>query len=424
MPESQSFTGVSDEFLPICSPSDQPRARRPQLSPLLTRIHFEPNFSSKSSAHSSLSMKENIPPSAASVSGSTFFESPSYDSFFSAFQKPLGRSPMTYDDLWGSPSFISNQHPSPAISPTASRSSLPTFSSSGLSVSSRSSGSSPHDSSTLLLDSVMPYSSFGSPFTDILTDSINRVPLSPSKRKMLSERLSALPTPSTEFDEPDPKRIKINHLDLPTSDKLDKVFDLFRDLGWRTDTFLHHFFVKDDENPRSYRHSVFLGHFLNGKGQYFLADILSAWWASGDGDEFSETMFSVTTPYTEMKSVRPALSSFAAQIVEARLLQEACAAVHESSGLHASVTSKTQDGLVEWADLGASLMPTAQAALQMYQPLTFHYMCRIAEPKCRKRKGEIKMRSYRPPDLVSSNIRSACSYPSTLSGCHTSAISP
>jgi hypothetical protein len=104
------------------------------------------------------------------------------------------------------------QHPSPAIPPTASRSSLPTFSSSGLSISSRPSGSSPHDSSTPLLDSVMPYSSFGSPFTDISTDSINqvplspftdistdsinRVPLSPSKRKMLSERLSALPTPS------------------------------------------------------------------------------------------------------------------------------------------------------------------------------------------------------------------------------------
>ncbi|KAF8221011.1 hypothetical protein L208DRAFT_1382433 [Tricholoma matsutake] len=211
---------------------------------------------------------------------------------------------------------------------------------------------------------------------------------------MLSEHLSALPTPSTEFDKPDPKQIKMNHSDLPTSDKLNKVFDLFRDLGWRTDTFLHHFFVKDDESPQSHCHSVFLGNFLNRKGQYFLADSLNAWWVSGDSDEFSETMFSVTTPYTEMKSVWPALSLFSAQIVEGWLLQEAHVAMHESSGLHASVMSKTQDGLVEWANLGASLMPTAQAALQMYQPLMFHYMCWIAEPKCHKWKGKITMRSY------------------------------
>ncbi|KAF8237223.1 hypothetical protein L208DRAFT_1249025, partial [Tricholoma matsutake] len=68
-------------------------------------------------------------------------------------------------------------------------------------------------------------------------------------------------------------------------------------------------------------------------------------------------------PYTEIRGVRPALSSFAAQIVKAQLL-----------GLHASVMNKTKDGLVEWANLGTSLMPTAQAALQMHQPLTFHYI--------------------------------------------------
>ena len=166
-----------------------------------------------------------------------------------------------------------------------------------------------------------------------------------------------------EFDEPVPKRIKIADSDLPISEKLDKVFDLFQDLGWRTDTFLHHFFVKDDENPRSHRHSVFLGHFLKAKGRFLLANILKVWWTSGDSDEFSEGMYSVTTPYTEIRSVRPALSSFAAQIVEVRLLQEARAAVHESSGLHASVMNKPKDGLVKWANLGTSLMPMAQAAL-------------------------------------------------------------
>ena len=176
----------------------------------------------------------------------------------------------------------------------------------------------------------------------------------------------AYPPPSTEFDEPDPKRIKIVDLELPVSDKLDKVFNLFADLGWRTDTFMHHFFVKDDANPRSHRHSVFLERVLNGKGGHFLADILNAWWMASDGDNPSDEMYSVTTPYTEMKGIRPALSSFAAQIIEAQLVQEARVAVQESSGLHASVTSKTENGLVEWANLGASLVTRARNAGQEF----------------------------------------------------------
>ena len=103
-------------------------------------------------------------------------------------------------------------------------------------------------------------------------------------------------------------------------------------------------------------------------------------------------------------------------------MQEARVAVQESSGLHASVTSKTENGLVEWADLGASLMPTVQATLQTYQPLTFHYMCRIAEPKRRIRKGEIVTRCYRPPALVSLFVGNIVSSLFHLSGRHTSAI--
>jgi hypothetical protein len=91
-------------------------------------------------------------------------------------------------------------------------------------------------------------------------------------------------------------------------------------------------------------------------------------------------MYSVMMPYAEIKSIQPALSSFSAKIIEAQLVQEARVAMQESSGLHASMTSKTENGLVEWANLGASLMPMAQATLQKHQPLTFQYMCQIAEP--------------------------------------------
>jgi hypothetical protein len=228
-------------------------------------------------------------------------------------------------------------------------------------------------------------------------------PMSPStKRKLLLESISAHPISSTEFDEPDPKRTKIIDSELPVSEKLDKVFDLFETLGWRTDVFLHHFFVKDKNNPRSHRHAVFHERVLNGKGEYLIAELLEAWWATTDRADDSDTMYSVTTSYTDMRGIRSALSSFAAQIIEVRLLQEAQVAVHETSGLHASVMSKTENGLVKWSDLGASLMTETRTTLQTYQPLTFHYMRAIAEPKPRKRKGEISVRNYRPPDLVSS----------------------
>ena len=233
--------------------------------------------------------------------------------------------------------------------------------------------------------------------------SLDPAPMSPStKRKLLLELKSADSTSSTEFDEPDPKRTKIIDSELPVSEKLNKVFDLFETLGWRTDVFLHHFFVKDKRSPRSHRHAVFHERVLNGKGEFLIAELLEAWWATTDQDDDSDTMYSVTTPYTGMRGLRSALSSFAAQIIEVRLLQEAQVAVHETSGLHASVTSKTEDGLVKWTDLGAALMTKTQTTLQTYQPLTFHYMRAIAEPKPRKRKGEIAVRNYRPPALVCS----------------------
>jgi hypothetical protein len=113
-------------------------------------------------------------------------------------------------------------------------------------------------------------------------------------------------------------------------------------------------------------------------------------------------MYSVTASYTDMRGICSALSLFTVQITEVRLLQEAQVAVHETSGLYASMMSKMENGLVKWADLGVSLMTETRTTLQTYQPLTFHYMHAFAEPKPQKRTGEMAICNYRPPDLVSS----------------------
>ena len=99
--------------------------------------------------------------------------------------------------------------------------------------------------------------------------------------------------------------------------------------------------------------------------------------------------------------VRSALSSFAAQIIGNQLAEEAEAVMQDTSGQHASITSKTEDRLLQWVDIGATLTPTVKIALQTHQPLAFHYMCKIAELKPRWRNGIRVVRTYHPPDLVS-----------------------
>lgn len=115
----------------------------------------------------------------------------------------------------------------------------------------------------------------------------------------------------------------------------------------------------------------------------------------------SDQMYSVETPYTQIRPVCAAMSLFVAQIVEAQLIDEAQTAIHEMSGLHASVAGETNDGSVQWVDIGATLIPTVKTALETHQPLAFHYMQKIAEPKPHTKNGTIAVRTYRPPELVS-----------------------
>lgn len=241
-------------------------------------------------------------------------------------------------------------------------------------------------------------------FDDIPMDSPDPQYRPPSiKRKAMFQYVSAYSPPSTEFDEPDPKRVKmITDPELPVLDKLDKAFDFFQTLGWNTNDFLHHLFVpKSRTTSRSRRHGIIVKNFLSGGSNCSVAELLESWWTTADGSGYdSRHMYSTTTPYTQIGPVRSALSSFAAQIIGNQLVEEAEAAVQDTSGQHASVTSKAKDASLQWADIGATLIPTVKIALQTHQPLAFYYMCKIAEPKPRWRNGIRVVRTYRPPDLV------------------------
>lgn len=75
-------------------------------------------------------------------------------------------------------------------------------------------------------------------------------------------------------------------------------------------------------------------------------------WTTADGRGEDPDMYSVMIPYADIGPVRPALSSFATQIIENRLVYEARKAVEPSGGLHVSTKLK-DSGAVTWSDIGA-----------------------------------------------------------------------
>ena len=112
-------------------------------------------------------------------------------------------------------------------------------------------------------------------------------------------------------------------------------------------------------------------------------------------------MFSITTPFIEIKSVRQCLTSFAAQIIKRRLVKEAVQAVHSSSGLHALLSRNSSLHKAEWVDIGATTVPDVAGILQLQQPLTWEYLTSIAARKPRVHKGVVCVRKNRPVELVS-----------------------
>jgi hypothetical protein len=203
------------------------------------------------------------------------------------------------------------------------------------------------------------------------------------RKSQLNNNISALRSHSpTQFEEPDPKRIKLPDSSLPIAQKLDKVFDYLKTLEWSTEDFLKHLFApKTRTSTRSQRHGLIMERFLSGRDHYTVSKLLESMWITFDGaGHNSVEMYSVTIPYLEIGPARAAISSFAAQIVEAQLIQEAQAGIDKDNGMHASIKTRN-DGRVEWASIGASLIPTIQANLSQHMSLAFQYMLQITSPR-------------------------------------------
>ncbi|KAF8872739.1 hypothetical protein BD779DRAFT_1708992 [Infundibulicybe gibba] len=203
-----------------------------------------------------------------------------------------------------------------------------------------------------------------------------------------------------------------------TSAKLEAVFQAIDDARWTLGDFLHYTFrMKDDDAKdisRSPRHAQVVSRFLQGLCAHTPAMILNSWFHSPDGRISTDShdanlMYSTKTPYTEIKPVRAALTSFAVQIVESKLVKEARQAVKPSSGLHATSRRKGARR-VEWLDVGATTVSRVAGLIQLHQPLTWHYMMCISEPESRPSQGEVAVHRRRPPATVCTHAISALNF--------------
>ena len=111
-------------------------------------------------------------------------------------------------------------------------------------------------------------------------------------------------------------------------------------------------------------------------------------------------MYSPSTPFLDIKPARPAITSFAVQLIEKKLTQERNMAVRPSSGLHASAKTNSPDKILSWEDVGLTTVADITDILKEHQPLTWHYLLKLTTPKPRKQNGVIVVQKYRPPEMV------------------------
>jgi hypothetical protein len=158
--------------------------------------------------------------------------------------------------------------------------------------------------------------------------------------------LSHLPTRSPPESTMNSKKRKRYTPRKTPAEKLEAVFSAIEEAKWGLGDFLYHVFGLKDEDgekiQRSKRHAGMVQRFLQGNARHTPATIIDAWFRNPDGCISSGSaeqrlMYSTDIPYTEIQSIRPALTSFAVQLVAKRLVKEAQEAVHPSNGLHATM---------------------------------------------------------------------------------------
>ncbi|KAF9017374.1 hypothetical protein BDZ89DRAFT_1045133 [Hymenopellis radicata] len=159
--------------------------------------------------------------------------------------------------------------------------------------------------------------------------------------------------------------------------------------------------------------------FLRGRAKYFPAQIIDFWMRSPDSvldtdSNEHELMYATADPpgciWTEIKSVRPALTAFAVQTVIREVVRGTEHAVKRSSGLHAALTSKDPTRRKKWSDFGSDIFDVVGAVVHKHQQILYNIM-RAAAVRPPRMQGETAVvRKSRPPEPVILNAISALNF--------------
>ncbi|KAJ7118583.1 hypothetical protein C8R43DRAFT_901373 [Mycena crocata] len=176
-------------------------------------------------------------------------------------------------------------------------------------------------------------------FTPIRTPHSGTPTISPGKRRRRdSNNENNPPTPSGGSTAKRARTGGASSRRKPRSDaeKLQITLAVIQDQGWSLGEFLYKIFEHQGrDGSRSQTHAQMVKAFLGGRGKYTPSDILTFWMASPDGVLHEhcpdwDNMYSTVTPYAEIGPIRPALTSFALQIVGDFLAHRAEKAVQAS----------------------------------------------------------------------------------------------
>ncbi|TFK59120.1 hypothetical protein BDN72DRAFT_947444 [Pluteus cervinus] len=144
--------------------------------------------------------------------------------------------------------------------------------------------------------------------------------------------------------------------------KLEHIMNAISEVGWGLGEFMWRLFCSKDDSGKAVSPRII--------GEWFTTSYATV---SSAGDD----MYSLTTPYSDLRNVRAALSSFAVQVVHDRLLKEARTAVDPASGLHASLRKRAHSS-VGWVDIGSVTVDQVANIIQQHQPLTWAFVSSIA----------------------------------------------
>lgn len=155
---------------------------------------------------------------------------------------------------------------------------------------------------------------------------------------------------------------------------------------------------------RSLRHGKMLGMFMEGKTVVGVGEVLQEFHRAAEEFLLRDqcAQWTLAYPYQSLKPGYAALTSYAAQKVCHRLLEEQKAATNPDAGLHVFRPRKQGEEEIKlrlsWDTYGMNTLADIKAVLQEHQPLTFCYMFYLVHPEHHdEKKSQFR---YGPPEVV------------------------